>query len=1197
MRRLEYIDGGSQKFWEAGRDGSDVVVNWGRLGTAGQSKRKEFASVEAAEEFLTKQVGDKLKKGYVESGAAPSTPPAKAATATAKAAPAETAAKEPAAPPDEDTFNPPPGMVRLAFARRDQVRSRFKPNADAAKDMAVLLAKYERQLDNTFAGENSDAALAEPVRRFRDGTRDALGAAALYTTLALVSGFSDRDRVEKFGQALLVDHDLMFAVETVMAMGRLSLVRKNGRYQATSVRLAEDDEEMPWRWGPSIGLGDVRAAVASASDEEYAAILARLTELRELNGKSRLLASFLAPTETAWVDELPDPTRHTDSWMYLSVVHNAEQLTKYDTAGYELRFQSRILPTIVRTVGPDAAPTLARWTEHAETEVLRRLLAAIVVMPTDRAFTALLARIDRPHFRPAVQEAMQRYPMRATRLLAEAAAGGNTVATELLGTHLLAHPELLADLVPTLPAAAREAAEATQDGLVRLPEAPKEALPPVLADPPWTRAARSKAKPVVLADLEVDAPTRLAWLHGEEEKAHALHTQNFIRRHKQADIDWEAEVANTSPHHWWYPSLVLHAPVELVEPLVANWRPNAYNAEMWGPPLLARFGVTAVPAVLNAVSSSTSRDDLKALMPVLDLNTAEVVSFALARKLARPLAKAWLERHGLAALPYLLPNALDRAGKPRRAAEAAVRVLAADHGAEAVVAEATRVAGEEAGAGIAQILDTDPLEVLPKKLPVPGAWAVPAALPQVRLRDKEMALSQAATTDLLTMFALGTTDEPYGGVALVAQECDPASLAAFGWAVFEQWRKASMPPKDGWALTILGAIGDDETVRALAPIIRNWPGEGGHARAVTGLDVLAEIGTDVALMHLNGIAQKVKFSGLKERAKEKIELVAAKLGLTAEQLADRLVPDLGLDDNGTLTLDYGPRKFIVGFDEALRPFVSDEDGTRRKALPKPGAKDDEELAPAAYQRFSALKKDVRTLAGDQILRLERAMVSARRWSAEDFATYFAAHPLLWHVVRRLVWGVYDGDDKLVGAFRLAEDRTLADADDETYTIPDGATVGVAHPLHLADTLSTWAEVFADYEILQPFQQLGRQVLALTDEEKAAPQLARFANIKVNVGKVLGMTKRGWERTTPQDGGVEPGVVKPLPGGVFAVLDLSEGIVAGEPTMLGEEQLITRVFLSADHDGWWAQENMPFSTLDPVSASEVLIDLTELVTAK
>ena len=159
---------------------------------------------------------------------------------------------------------------------------------------------------------------------------------------------------------------------------------------------------------------------------------------------------------------------------------------------------------------------------------------------------------------------------------------------------------------------------------------------------------------------------------------------------------------------------------------------------------------------------------------------------------------------------------------------------------------------------------------------------------------------------------------------------------------------AGAPATDGWALTALGRLGNDDTVRRLVPVIREWPGQTGHAKAVTGLDVLAEIGSDLALMYLSSIAQRVRFKALRQRAQEKIADVAASRGLTAEQLADRLVPDFGLDEDATLVIDYGSGRFTVGFDEQLRSFVVDQDGRRRNDLPKPG--DDEQQALAEYQR-------------------------------------------------------------------------------------------------------------------------------------------------------------------------------------------------------------------------------------------------------
>lgn len=74
------------------------------------------------------------------------------------------------------------------------------------------------------------------------------------------------------------------------------------------------------------------------------------------------------------------------------------------------------------------------------------------------------------------------------------------------------------------------------------------------------------------------------------------------------------------------------------------------------------------------------------------------------------------------------------------------------------------------------------------------------------------------------------------------------------------------------------------------------------------------------------------------------------------ELEDRLAPDLGLDDNGSLLLDFGPRQFTVSFDETLKPFVRDVSGSRLKDLPKPNKSDDETRANDAVNRYKLLKR-------------------------------------------------------------------------------------------------------------------------------------------------------------------------------------------------------------------------------------------------
>jgi predicted DNA-binding WGR domain protein len=56
----------SAKFWEVEVDGSTVVVRFGKIGATGQTTRKDFADAGAAEAELAKLIGQKVKKGYVE---------------------------------------------------------------------------------------------------------------------------------------------------------------------------------------------------------------------------------------------------------------------------------------------------------------------------------------------------------------------------------------------------------------------------------------------------------------------------------------------------------------------------------------------------------------------------------------------------------------------------------------------------------------------------------------------------------------------------------------------------------------------------------------------------------------------------------------------------------------------------------------------------------------------------------------------------------------------------------------------------------------------------------------------------------------------------------------------------------------------------------------------------------------------------
>jgi predicted DNA-binding WGR domain protein len=67
-REFHYQDATSSKFWRIAREGSATFVQFGRIGSEGQTQTKTYPDEQVAELAYNKQIAEKLKKGYHEVG-------------------------------------------------------------------------------------------------------------------------------------------------------------------------------------------------------------------------------------------------------------------------------------------------------------------------------------------------------------------------------------------------------------------------------------------------------------------------------------------------------------------------------------------------------------------------------------------------------------------------------------------------------------------------------------------------------------------------------------------------------------------------------------------------------------------------------------------------------------------------------------------------------------------------------------------------------------------------------------------------------------------------------------------------------------------------------------------------------------------------------------------------------------------------
>jgi hypothetical protein len=1114
---------------------------------------------------------------------------------------------------DEDAFVFPSAWHRYRSPRRGSTGvGQFTPDAKARMVVDGRLADSRGHLDPVLDAPNTAKATRAAGRLWLSGSPDAspLGAAAV-AAVAYSHRWASDDWVNPWADVWISERGLPFAAEAAVTMVALTVIDDNapsgsGRRSTghPGVRhLLPGETRDGWWADPAMqALLRVRQAVAAATDEEFAEVLAALGPSREASLFSRAAASVLVPDQRDWFEQdVSDTVAAGDAYLATLLLAGAatpeDVRTLHPLAASNLMFNAMVLlTTLVDGTGPAAAPALFHWLDEAwEAESRKRLLSVLAVLPGDEITGGLIERAGSKYVTPALMTHADRFPARTLRLLAEA--GGQRGVAGLLRGHLLKHPETAERVLPDLsPAAAGRVSGILAEASAVTP-APLSAIPPVLADPSWKRVPK-RAKPIVVSGLTRDDSAAMSWLPGEQERWSSYTLPRYPDDKWDPELRHKVVLANQLSVRE-VASYLLNVPDELARRTLGEWQPeDTWAADNYLRPVVARFGVDALPAVLSVARRSPG-DTAVLVRPFASPEVATLMADWLSRlKTVRQDALDWMVRHHDVTARALIPAALGKAGVARRQAETALLALRDKNHADAV-RTAAREYGDEAAAAIETLLATDPAVLNPPKIPAVPAWAAPGALRPVLLRDGAGSLPDEPVGNLITMLAMSRMDTPYPGLDDIRAACEPASLGAFAWSLFEQWQAAGAASKDNWVLDALGLLGDDEAVRRLTPLILAWPGEGGHNRAVTGLQVLARIGTDVALMHLHNIAQRSKFSALKHAAQQMMKAVADRLGLTPEQLADRLVPEFGLDTDGSLRLDYGPRQFVVGFDEQLRPFVTDGAGKPLKALPKPGTRDDATLAPAAYQRFAGLKKDVRTVATDQVRRLEKAMVTNRRWTGAEFRQLFVGHPLLWHIVRRLVWATFEspGSGRLVGSFRVAEDRSLSDVTDDEITLADDAVIGVAHPLHLGEDVAAWAELFADYEILQPFAQLGRPVFTLAEADVTGGRLIRFQGAKVPSAKLLGMERRGWHRESPQDAGIQGQLERSLENGMHVIVEFSPGITIGDFDYF-PEQTLNDIWLRQGVSHRWtrtADNHVDPSRLDPVSISEILRDLTDLTT--
>jgi len=543
-------------------------------------------------------------------------------------------------------------------------------------------------------------------------------------------------------------------------------------------------------------------------------------------------------------------------------------------------------------------------------------------------------------------------------------------------------------------------------------------------------------------------------------------------------------------------------------------------------------------------------------------------------------------------------------------------------------------------------LASEAAKTLAKGVPKDLDWFPWPALPPVRWNDTQ----EAVPVDVLRMFVVQAfkqkTPEPNAVLRKFCGMFDPRDREAFGQFVLETWLREDVRPisaddamkqavsqaqsthrwmaqspqyyqndpklgKSVEELTamflpsmmrqpagsaiaskgVLAVAAACAAERAAPPVqryLKEWYGtRAAHGKALIAM--LAWIEHPSATQLMLSIGSRFRTKSFQEEATRQAEALADRRGWTLAELADRTVPSGGFDETGTMELSFGSRTFTARLLPDFKVELCNPEGKKIAALPEPRQDDDAEMAKEAKKAFSAAKKELKSIVELQTDRLYEALCTERDWPYADWRDYLQQHPVLRHLVQRLVW-VEQVEGRTLRSFRPLDDGTLTDREDNEVQLAEDARVRLAHDSVLAaDEVQAWLQHLADYEIKPLFQQLGKGVYTLPEDKQQADAIQDFEGHLLEAFALRGRAlKLGYTRGPAEDGGWFHVYQKRFPTlGLQAELEFTGNPLPEENRTVA---LLKLSFGRAGGEDRWQRANLPLKQVPKVLLSECYNDL-------
>ena len=331
-------------------------------------------------------------------------------------------------------------------------------------------------------------------------------------------------------------------------------------------------------------------------------------------------------------------------------------------------------------------------------------------------------------------------------------------------------------------------------------------------------------------------------------------------------------------------------------------------------------------------------------------------------------------------------------------------------------------------------------------------------------------LSEHAARVLLHLTATAEA-EPPPVVGQMLAHVSQENRARLALALVEHWIAADGAPKQRWALKLVPGNADDRVVDLFVKAINDW-NRPRLQRAAAATEQLGEVDSLYALLRVQELSESRKYKDFVVRtARAALRAAAARRNMSVAELFDEVTPDFGLGSG--LSLNVGPHRYRIELQGDLSLRVITDKGKARKSIPAVKDKNLKAEWEAANAQFKTLSSSLKKVTKQQGPRMQAALVTGKRWPRARWQRLFAEHPLLRIVGRSLIWRIEDAPQLTHSSFRLAEDFSLVNVEDDPVTLPDDCSISLWHPATAPEgERDAWQANLADYELEALVDQIG-----------------------------------------------------------------------------------------------------------------------------